>query len=96
MDWKELIAAAINTIVVLGVVQFLKIKIPVLREKIPWLFPILAMVIGPIIALVQSTLAGWLGIPIDLSAIVGLFSGGAAVAIHQIDVQATKAPTPSG
>ena len=87
MEWNLIIAGAINSVLVLLVVQFLKIKIPGIREKAPWLFPVLAMVIGPLIALAQSALASWLGVPIDLSMIAGLFTGATATALHQIKVQ---------
>jgi hypothetical protein len=83
-SWKQFVAAAINCLAVLAIVQFLKGVIPWTRVSVPWLLPLLTMLpIGPGIALVQDWLAAWLGWPIDLSPIIAVFTGGAAVAIHQ-------------
>ena len=91
MDYNILIAGFINTVLVLGLVQLLKIKTPVLKEKAPWLFPIIAGGIGPAIAVGQNVLFAWLGLPIDLSPIAAIFTGATATAVNQVGKQATKA-----
>lgn len=88
-DWKPLAAMAINTIVVAGVVQAIKVYAPGLRAGLPWLLPVIAVVAGPAVAVAQSALAGWLGVPIDLSPLLGLATGGAAVAANQVVKQAS-------
>lgn len=90
MNWQTLVAALINCVVVLGIVQLLKVYIPVLNEKVPWILPMFASLIGVLIVPLQTYLAELLGVPIDLSPIVGAFTGASAVAIHQIGIQASK------
>ncbi len=90
MEWKTLFGALINTVIVMGLVQLIKIYIPKINLAIPWLLPLLAAVIGPIVALIQTAIAGWLGVPIDLSALVAVFTGGSAVALYQIGKQTHK------
>ena len=89
MEWKNLIAMFLNTVGVLLLTQLIKVGVPIIRSATPWLLPILATLAGPVIAVVQNLLAGWLGLPIDLSPLVGLATGGTAVAMHQIHRQAT-------
>jgi len=89
MDWNQIIAAAINSVLVLLVVQGLKTyAIPWLNEKVPWALPLISLVIGPGIAFVTNSLSTALGYPIDLSLIIAVFTGGTAVALHQIGKQA--------
>jgi len=94
--YYPVIAALINSVLVLLVVQVLKTAIPKLKESIPWLIPILAGAIGPAVAAGQNALFAWLGVPIDLSAIVAIFTGGTAVAINQVGKQIQKAGNGSG
>lgn len=92
MDWNMIAAAAINSVLVLMAVQALKVKgIPWLNLNAPWLLPIIAIVIGPVMTLLMNHLSAYFGYPIDLSPIVGVFAGGTAVALHQIGAQAKKA-----
>ena len=93
-EWSNVIAAFINSGVVLGLVQLIKKWLPVLNEKIPWVLPILAGAIGPAIAAIQSWLATVLGVPIDLSPIAAIFTGGTAVALYQVGKQASKGNIP--
>jgi len=91
MDWNLIAATAINAVLVLMAVQFLKTTgIPWLNKNLPWTLPLIALVIGPLMQMLTNYLMGLLGYPIDLSAIVGLFTGGTAVAVHQIYRQATR------
>lgn len=89
-EWSSVIAAFINSGVVLGVVQLIKKWLPVLNEKVPWLIPIIAGAIGPAVAALQNWLSTLLGVPIDLSPIAAIFTGGTAVALYQIGKQASK------
>lgn len=92
MDWNQVIAATINAVVVLMVVQFLKVKgLPWLNKNVPWVLPLVAMLVGSLATMLADYLAALLGYPIDLSPIVGLFSGGTAVALHQVGRQYLKA-----
>lgn len=88
--YYPIIAGIINTVLVLFVVQALKNLVPKMRESIPWIIPILAGAIGPLVAAGQNALFSWLGIPIDLSAIAAIFTGGSAVAINQVGKQYQK------
>jgi|GEM_PF-3180203 len=90
MEWNSLIGALINSVVVMGVVQVIKLYLPKLNELVPWIIPILAAAIGPAVAVAQNALATWLGVPIDLSAIAAIFTGGSAVAIYQVGKQSRK------
>ena len=92
MDWYEVAAAAINSVLVLMAVQFLRsYGMPWLKEKADWLIPIIAIVIGPGMVALTNYLTMLLGYPIDLSPISGVFLGGSAVAIHQVGKQWQKA-----
>ncbi len=90
MEWESLLGAFINSVVVMGLIQLIKTYIPKLNELVPWLIPIIAAAIGPAVAVAQNALATWLGVPIDLSALTAVFTGGSAVAIYQIGKQAAK------
>jgi len=88
MDWNQIIAAAINSVLVLLAVQLIKVHaIPFLKQSAPWALPIISLVIGPAITAATNWLAAFLGYPIDLSPIAGVFIGGTAVALHQIGKQ---------
>lgn len=91
---NSLIAMMINTGGTLLLVQLLKsYVVPQVRTATPWLLPILAMLGGPVVSLVQSYLAKKLGYPVDLSPMVGLFSGAAAVAVNQTVKNVDPDPT---
>lgn len=88
-SWQMIVATAINTAGVMLVVWLLSTYIfPALRERMPWLVPILSsLIVGPALAAAQNWLAGWLGVPIDLSPIAGaatgVMTGALAVTAHQ-------------
>jgi hypothetical protein len=90
-QWGGVIAAFINSVAVLGIVQVLKIAVPKMKESAPWLIPIIAGAIGPAAAAGQNYLSGLLGVAIQLDPIVAIFTGGAAVAINQVGKQIQKA-----
>lgn len=92
MDYMLLLANLVNAVLVLALVQALKTyAMPFLKEKVPWVLPILAMGIGPLMMLATEYLVTLIGHPIDLSPIVGVFVGGTAVALHQVSVQYKRA-----
>lgn len=90
MTWQPIVANLINTVLVLLAVQAIKAIIPQLSAAVPWLIPIIAAIIGPVVAVVQNFLTSWLGVPIDLSPLVAIFTGGSAVALYQIGKQWNK------
>jgi len=90
MEWQQIVANLINTVLVLLAVQGIKAVLPFLNKSVPWLLPIIAAAIGPVVAVIQSWLGSWLGINIDLSAIVAVFTGGSAVALYQFGKQLSK------
>lgn len=87
LPWQMLVGATINSVIILALVQAIKMYLPKVREAVPWALPIIAAAIGPAVAAGQTGLAGWLGVPIDLSPMLGLFTGASAVALHQIGKQ---------
>lgn len=93
MEWKLLLAMFINTVLVLGLTQLIKVYVPGLRAAVPWVLPIIATFAGPVVAVVQNALAGWLGAPIDLSPLLALATGASATTLNQIYKQTTA---PSG
>ena len=88
--WQPIVANLINMVLVLVAVELIKKAIPIINASIPWLLPIIAAVIGPAVALIQGYLGAWLGINIDLSAIVSVFTGASAVALYQVGKQFSK------
>jgi len=90
MESFALGAAAINSVGVLAVVQLIKSYAPKLKVQLPWLIPIIAGAVGPAVAAGQNALGAYLGIPIDLSPIVAVFTGATATAMNQVYKQATK------
>lgn len=91
MEWFTILGALINTAGVLAAVQGLKVWIPVLREKLPWILPILAGAIGPAVAVLQAWVGGILGVAIDISPVIAIFTGATATAANQVYKQAGKA-----
>lgn len=76
MNWMEILAALVNGVLVLMVVQALKVYgMPWLKTTVPWVLPLLAMVAGPLIGLLTNYLSGVIGLPIDLSAITNVLVG---------------------
>lgn len=92
MDYMLLLANLINAVLVLAAVQALKAYVlPWFKINVPWILPILAMAIGPLMWIATEYLAELIGHPIDLSPIIGVFTGGTAVALHQLGKQYKKA-----
>ena len=88
MDWNQIIAVFINSVLVLMAVQFIKnYGIPWLKQNAPWALPLIAVLVGPIMTYLTNIVSSALGYPVDLSPIAGLFSGMAAVVLHQVGKQ---------
>lgn len=86
-----LLANLINAVLVVAAVQAIRTYVmPVLRERFEWSLPLIAMAIGPLMMVAMAKLSGMIGYPIDLSPIIGVFTGGTAVALHQIGKQLKK------
>jgi hypothetical protein len=90
IDWGEAGAAAITSVGVLIAVQAIKYFLPMLRARYPWAIPIIAVVAGPALAQLTTLLFGILGHPVDLSPIVAVLTGAAAVTINQVGKQVKK------
>lgn len=93
VNLKELLATLINTAGVMLAVQGIKRLRPYLADKYGWALPIVAVLLGPIVATAQAYLAAKLGFQIDLSLITAALTGGAAVAANQVYRQAKEGPT---
>lgn len=87
---QQIIANLINMVLVLLAVEGIKYVLPFLNSKVPWLLPIIAGCIGPVVAVIQGWLGALVGLPIDLSAIVAIFTGSSATALHQVFKQMKK------
>jgi len=91
MDWQVLVANFINTVAVVALVDFLrKFGLEWLNEKVPWLMPILPVVLGWALPAAAAALTALLGYEIDFSAINGVFSGAMALVLHQSGKQYVK------
>ncbi len=85
MNWPEILAVFVNSVLVLIAVQALKNYVmPFLKTRHPWTLPIIAMIAGPIFEPLSTFLTGLIGYPIDLSAIVAVLTGAASVAIYGV------------
>lgn len=91
MSWQYFAALFLNSFAIVAAVQLLKNFMPILKAKLSWMLPIIAIIIGPLMAMVTAAVSGFLGYPVDFSIIAGLFTGGSAVALHQIGLQLQKA-----
>lgn len=90
VQWGTVVAGIINLLVTMVVVQALKSWIPKINAQLPWLLPIIAGAVGPGLATLQNLISAWFGAPIDLSPVVAIFTGGSAVALHQVYRQGIK------
>ena len=71
-DWGAVIAIAINSVLVVVVLELMKMVLPGLS---PFVKQLLAFVAGPSLTWLATYLSGVLGHPIDFSAIIALFAG---------------------
>ncbi len=89
VDWMEMLALLVTFAVVIAV-KLLTAVMPTLKRKMGWLIPIVAMIIGPLMAMAGVAISGALGYPVYLSPIAAALAGGTAVAFHQIGRQVKK------
>jgi len=74
-----ILANLINMVLVVALVGLLKKILPGLKEKSPLVLQLIALVVGVAVPFLGAKLTVWLGFPIDLSPIVGVFTGLGAV-----------------
>lgn len=92
IDWGEVAAMAISTVGVLIAVRFLTWVMPILRQRYPWVIPLLA-VVGPAgLTKLSELLLGVFGFPVDFGPLIDMLAGGGALAVvaHQIYKQRNK------
>ena len=97
--WQAMLAAAVNSGGVLLLVQGISAAVPFLKERIPWVVPILALLAGPAVAWVQSQVSAVTGLPIDLSEVQIAFQvalGAGAVAVSQVYSQQRRVAATGG
>ncbi len=85
MDWNEILAVFINTVVVMVAVQGLKAYvIPWIKANAPWTIPLIAQGLAWIVTYASNWLTAAIGYPVDLSPIVAVFTG--LIAVGAFDV----------
>jgi len=90
MNWEYFVALLLNSFVIVALVRVLTYYMPFFKTRIGWSLPIITMMIGPLMALVTTAVSDAIGYPVDFSPIVGVFTGGTAVAFHQFGKQRSK------
>jgi len=80
MSDVELAALFINTILVAALTQGAKWLVPVMKESADWLIGPLAVFLGGLTAWIGQKVMIAIGQPIDMSPILGPFSGAIAAA----------------
>lgn len=92
IDWGEIGATAVSAVGVLIAVRFLTWALPILRQRYPWILPILAT-LGPVgLTKLAEILLGVFGYPVDFGPLIDLLAGAGAfaVVIHQVHKQRGK------
>lgn len=87
MNWNEVIAYFLNTVLVYLAVMGLTRIMPIIREKYGFLVPLATPIIALVISTVAKLLGDLLGYPIDFSAITAVITGTTAVWAHQLGYQ---------
>ena len=96
IDWGEIAATAISAVGVLIAVKLLTWFLPILRQRYPWIIPILA-VLGPAgLTKLAEILLAVLGHPVDFGPLIDMLAGGGALAVvaHQVYKQSNKGDRP--
>jgi len=83
-EWYPILATLINSAGVMTAVQVIKKYIPVIKERVPILLPIMAGALGPAVGALQGYLISVLGVPVDLSPITALVAGPIAVLAYDV------------
>lgn len=78
IDWKLILATFVNGTLVLLIVSVINAYKPVIRESYPWVVPLMATALGPVIGAAQSWALSKLGIQVDFSPIIAALAGAAA------------------
>jgi hypothetical protein len=92
-SWKIVLATILNTVGTMVLVLGVAAAATFLRARYPFLLPIAAGIIGPLLAWAQDALGAWLGIPItfDLPYVLAGFTGMSAIGVAQIGIQWVRA-----
>lgn len=72
INWQQIVALLINSVLVVVAVQLVKAFLPQLPGGVK---QVLALVAGPLLLAAQSALTSWLGYKIDLGPLIALFGG---------------------
>lgn len=87
----EIVAYLINTVLLVALVQYLKnVGMGWLKVNAPWSLPILAVVAAPLLTAASVALSGFIGYPIDFSALIAVLTAGSAVIAFDITHAITK------
>jgi len=76
-----ILANLINMVLVVGLVGLLKKFLPGLKERSPLVIQVLALVAGVGVPFLGAKLTELIGFPIDLSPIMGVFTGIGAIGL---------------
>ena len=90
VNWFEIIAYLINTVLVVIIVDLMKKYWPVIQEKYGFIIPIVAPIAGLVINTLAKLVSDLLGYPIDFSPIIAIITGTTAVWMSQVGKQIKK------
>jgi hypothetical protein len=90
VNWFEIIAYLINSVLVVIAVEGLKKYWPAIKDKYGFLIPIIAPVAGLAINTGAKLISDYLGYPVDFSPIIAVITGTTAVWFSQVGKQIKK------
>lgn len=92
MGWQPVVGYLVQTVLVIAIVQYLKnFGMSWLKANAPWSLPAIAMFAAQGLGLLATFLGGFLGYPIDFSAIAAVLVGTSAIAVYDVKHGMTKA-----
>lgn len=91
IDWGLVGASILNVIIALVLTSVVSWGLPIIREKYPWVLPLISIIAPTAFAFLAEFLLGLFGYPVDFGPILDLLlAGGTAVAAHQVYKQHGK------
>jgi hypothetical protein len=90
VNWFEIIAYLINSVLVVIAVEGLKKYWPSIKDKYGFLIPIIAPIAGLAINTVAKLVSDLIGYPVDFSPIIAIITGTTAVWVSQVGKQIKK------
>jgi hypothetical protein len=84
INWAEVIAYLINTVLVVLIVQGMNKVWPMIKEKYGFIIPLASPIIALAINTIGKVIGDLLGYPVDFSPIVAVITGTTAVWGHQL------------